>query len=269
MKIIHFLQNSSDFEVFVQYLKDIGTQIFSLSKQAISYDNVQFTNNCCSTYFLNSNIQKEFIVDRAKYTENDFNIKLSTPYQIDSYWQLGRICLYNEQQVSATDLKIFQKLVKYIKVNYRLSEDKKFYIGRGIYKDWLEYKVNFLTLFFYKTIKTNPQTFDFEVFKKDIEKKGYIVRTDGVDIRRTNNEDSITDIDGYVIFSKECCVTTRLVARKEYYSNNSQCVFAVKNRRNEISFIIDNRLFLYDCKSILKLYEYIQLYLSSPEKIDF
>lgn len=236
MKVIYFLQNPCDFECFVDYLKDYSLQLHHPSNHMFCSSTPTHDCDKCSTYYISHtyNSDQTAGIDTESLTSTP--IKFVTSYKIDSYWQLGRIVLTTP--CSKTDVEVYKKIVNYIKNNYALSDDKMFYIGANMYNDWLNYDVNFLSLFSYEEMIIDSKAFDFNHFRNYILEQGYIIKGDGLDIR-TPHDESIAE--GYVIFSNECNLITRISARRQYYTCNSQCVFLQKNR-DKYTFTIDKRL---------------------------
>ncbi len=247
MKAIYFIQNEHDFLEFIECAKGCNFALKTSRNMPLKYD-----SQICLTCYITDGAGPVL----TNESNGNEKIKFCTSYQISSYWQLGRIVLFEPS--SEHDLRIYQTIIKYIKKHYLLSSDKMFYIGPGMYEDWLNYKVNFPSPFFYQKIVTPTSGFDFDHFRKYITGRGYILKGDGLDIRRPLDESIAV---GYVIFSDECNLYARVAARKEYYTCDSQCVFVRKNKKG-YTFITDNRLLSPPFMPVYNLCEQIKVYLS-------
>ena len=250
MKVIHFLQNNCDLTAFADYIEACNFVLKKSVNMPLEYE----SQRCLTCYITDS--AGSVLTNESNENEK---VKFCTSYQIDSYWQLGRVVLFEPS--SEHDLSIYQTITKHIKKHYLLSGDKQFYIGPGMYEDWLNYKVNYLSPFFYQKIVIPASGFDFDHFRKHVTERGYTLKGDGLDIRHPLDE-SIAD--GYVIFSDECNMYTRVVARKEYYTCNSQCAFLHKNRKG-YTFIADNRLLFPPFMPVYNLWDQIKIYFSTKK----
>ncbi len=172
----------------------------------------------------------------------------------------GYIILYVNSADKTPESEAFRKIVKFIKKEYVLSSDKKYYIGAGIYDDWFHYKVDTQLMFSYQSIKTDISIFDFGDFRKYIESCGYTVKGNGLDVRRISDE---SNVDGYIIFSDNCLLKTITTARKVFYTPNSQCVFLHLKQGGKIEFVIDTRLLSGSCEEIERLKNCILEFLST------
>ncbi len=197
--------------------------------------------------------------------EDDFRLKIVMPNQKNYHWMFGYIILYINPNDQIPESEAFYKIVKFIKKEYVLSTDKKYYIGKGIYDDWLHYKVDTQLMFSYQSIKMNSSIFDFCNFRKYIEACGYTVKGNGLDVRHTYDESNVNE---YIIFSDNCSLKTITIARKVFYTPNSQCVFLRLSRRGKIEFVIDSRLISGSCEEIIRLKNSILVFLSTLENVN-
>lgn len=257
MKIIYFLQNSCDFKAFVDHLNSSNLLLQPSLNHTTHYSISEYDCDKCSTYYIapENNLNQIDNPDISSMASG--SIKFVSSYKIDSYWELGRIVLTTP--CSKTDSEVYRNIVKYIKKNYILSDDKMFYVGVNMYSDWMNYEVDCLSLFSYQKVTVDSTNFNFNHFRDYISNQGYTVKGNGLDIRRPLDE-SIAD--GYVIFSDECNVITRIAARKEYYTCNSQCIF-LRKKRDKYTFIIDKRLLSPPFAPIENLYNMINNFLES------
>ena len=256
MQTIYFLQNSLDYKIFLDYLRSINVLLCTTSGEICSIYDPNFNHCRGCIYYIVDGTNNHGAVGGESATAKEKGIEFLPSYQIDSYWQLGLLSLRTSS--ASTNSSIFKAIIKYFKKNYILSTDKKFYIGVGMYDDWLNYKINFLSLFRYQKINVDYSTFDFKHFKDYISQKGYIVKGDGLDIRKPYDESLA---DGFVIYSNECKVITRICARREFFTCNSQCIFLIRDRK-KYSFIIDERLLSPSFEPIFNLRDLIISYLS-------
>lgn len=264
MKKVYFVQNKDDEAVFFEFLKsledDISPYIPSFSNKKWRYTKTNFTDmlleNCQDGYIY---LRKGSDADIILY-EDDFQMKIVMPNQTDYHWMFGYVILYADKTDKTPESAAFRKIKKFIKEKYVLSTDRMYYIGSGIYDDWLHYKIDTQLMFSYQSIRMDNSIFDFSEFRKYIEACGYTVKGNGLDIRRTYDE---SNVDGYVIFSDNCLLNTITVARKIYYKPNSQCVFLNLWHGKQIEFIFDNRLLSGSCEEIVRLKNFILEFLST------
>lgn len=266
MKRVFFVQNKDDEASFFEFLKsledDISPYLSSFANKKWTYTETDFAD-----------IQPEIQPYRYIYLrkrsdedtilcEDDFPMKIVMPDQTSYHWMFGYVILYGGTDGKTAESEAFRKIAKYIKKEYVISSDKQYYIGPGIYNDWLNYKVDCQLMFSYQSIKADKSIFDFDGFRKYMEARGYTVKGDGLDMRRTYDESNIT---GYVIFSDNCLLDTITTARKIFYKPNSQCAFLYLRHPKTAEFVIDVRLLSGSCEEIARLKDCILEFLAMAE----
>lgn len=154
------------------------------------------------------------------------------------------------EEYSTQEMRIFTAIKKYIRQNYKLSKDKSYYIGPGIYSDWLQRKHRLPVLFEYDEIIVQEQDVE-EVFAY-IENKGFVIRANNTRLRNISNwnlnEDSLVICDNINKLNNLIIRNTII-----HYDYNSICIFVYKNvKRKQYRFVMDKRI---DLSSNIMLFE--------------
>ena len=261
---IQFLQNQTDIISFLRFIQNQDVSIYTSKGEKIGSDCILDDNCIGKIYYF---ISKETRID-SQYFFQEIELGLSyiefcPSFKTGQYWQLGGIFISENTIRSNCKLfALFKKIKKYIKDNYILSDDKMFYAGEAIYNDWLYYKAKFLSLIKFEKIQICCNSFEFCSFCAFLENMGYKIFCNGLDIRESRYD---CNCDEYVIFSSNCNVEKRIVARKEYYTNDSQCIFIQRKKNKGYTIIVDKRLLSHSCQEIVQLYELIKEYLNTLE----
>lgn len=133
----------------------------------------------------------------------------------------------------------FFNIKKHIKKTFRLSQDKSYYIGIGIYEDWCNGKYCFPTLFKYQNFYAEEKHID-ELFAKILD-KGFIIRNNNSRLRNLNNLDLSSK--EFVIFSKKSqMIKTILNKNTIRYEFGSECIFVFEREKNIWEFVLDERI---------------------------
>lgn len=140
---------------------------------------------------------------------------------------------------------VFNSLKKHIVKEFKLSQDKSCYIGRGIYEDWWNYKYLFPFPFAFESFCVSKEKLNL-IFD-GLTQNGYQIRNNNVKISHMDDTDTLSD--SIVIFDKETELKPRIVKRKYIrYDYGQECIFVIK-RKKCYEFILDKRI---DCKSYEK-----------------
>lgn len=171
------------------------------------------------------------------------------------YLQNGTI--YYDDKANPEAKHVFNDIRKYIRGKYRLSKDKKYYIGPYIYEDWLQDKHNFPVLFDYDEIIVIDQNIE-GVFIAAIN-CGFAICANDVRLRSIN-EWSINDES--LIICTDVSKLHRSIIRRSFvhYSYGSDCIFIYKDaKQKQYRLILDKRIDTIEQGKLTGFFEDIQL----------
>lgn len=132
---------------------------------------------------------------------------------------------------------VFTAIKKHIKSTYMLSQDKAYYIGPEIYKDWKNERYCFATLLKYSSFYVEADKLK-ELFD-NLVIQGYIVRNNNVKLGRMHDIDLSSDT--FVIFTEKSNMLTTILRKNTIrYEFGSECIFVFEKKRMFLSLFLMN-----------------------------
>ena len=241
--MICFYQNYYDLLCFVQYIQSLGAIILSPNG-----DNVDIfkSDEDYSLKLYRIVLKGEEDIDKTFNDRRRSFIEFTTVFPSFMGLQCGKISIYKGIQDDSKELKIFyNKIIKYIKKNYLLSDNKGFYVAPNFYKDYIAYRVTIVPFVKRKFIEKIWDPLSFDAFISLILNKGYVIEEYGKDVRDRRQENIDLNAEGYVLYTLGANLDTIVRARKKYFSANSECIFLfVEKSKNtcQYCFYMDDRL---------------------------
>lgn len=220
-KIIYIYLNNDDLTLLLKELS--FNEIVIYNKDGLKVDKISAISNGIEKYYLGK--------EEKKYIE-------FTPCWFSANY-LQEACFYTEKTDEPEGKNLFNQLKKYIRLNFRISSDKSYYIGNQIYQDWLHNKYCFPVLFEYQKFCIENNRLN-ELFD-DVIKEGYSIRNNKVRLRNINNID--LGADSFVIFKENTDLITTII-RKSFisYEYGSDCLFVYKrDKKKQIEILLDQR----------------------------
>jgi len=223
--------------IIYAYLNDydlsIVIDIFS-KFNILCCDNVKAITNHITKYYFSNNEQTCIKFIPCFYTLNRL--------------QCASFCVENDDLILNS---AFTAIKKHIKSTYMLSQDKAYYIGPEIYKDWKNDKYCFSTLLKYSSFYVEEDKIK-ELFDNIVE-KGNIVRNNNVKFGKMHNID--LSAETFVIFTEKSNMLTTILRKNTIrYEFGSECIFVFKRKRNIYEFILDERLYNISDSAIVDLF---------------
>ena len=273
------LQNQDDVSWFTQYLLQTGAKFFRICDgQEVSPNDIRAYGNMerYAILFDVGSMQKlrrsfySYIHEQA-YIEYDpcYRIKgeVRSGYVYQSHIQPGRICFVDESLQNNSSLDTtYLKIVKHIKTNYTLSDDKRVYIGTGFLREWYEFRVSTICSLQFKRLQMEGDENTLLQMFARIREKGYIVEVCGEKIY----EESVFNVSAECFFVHRGVAPMEIRSRKKYFSCDTEgCFIYRKKNKAGIRYIIDfdRRFLLNNNSNMSELYVIISSFLSSRETI--
>lgn len=232
MKSIYFYADQTDLTKMLIYLQ-------SMQIKFISYYGVQLNPN---EYHFDWNGELFFVVPETKSQINiskkhlffddkvEDHIQLQTPYNPKGELptlQCGSFHLQIYESNPAL-LHQFNLIIKYIKGNYTLSDDKHYYVAPSIGNSWLKNELQFPELFKYKELRICLTDQEIENILQIVNSQGFDMIENGKDIR----DNSALDYgkESYVICLPAAKMYAGIASRRKYYLPGSECIFLYKRK---------------------------------------
>lgn len=267
------LQNQEDVSWFTQYLLQTGAKFFRICDgKEVSPNDIRAYGNMerYAILFDVESMQKlrgsfhSYIHEQA-YIEYDpcYCIKgeARSGYVYQSHIQPGRICFVDESLQNNSSLNtIYLKIVKYIKTNYTLSDDKRVYIGTGFLREWYEFRVSTICSLQFKRLQMEGDENTLLQMFARIREKGYIVEVCGEKIY----EESVFNVSAECFFVHRGVAPMEIRGRKKYFSCDTEgCFIYRKKNKAGIRYIIDfdRRFLLNNNSNMSELYVIISSFL--------
>ncbi len=254
MKHIEFLQQESDLMVFLKYIKTLDVQIYTYNGKVVDFDNTVVDVFCNRIYYISSN---HFIPQLSTHKGNTWIENSEQCIEVDTTIKTqknlyipGAIAIPTPAQ--ATELfDVYKLIVKYIKSNYTLSDDKVFYVAPQMFNDWQEKKVSFH--FFVQRVKFDVPValLDNTLFCKFLDYNKYLWTKDGY--------------ESYIIYQHGAKLFSYGYIKNPNYFPESECVFVQKATSSHnpiIRFIADKRHFDNKDSNVERLFNDIKQYCS-------
>lgn len=222
-KIIYTYLNDNDMRLLLK--QSFFDEIVIYNKDGFRIEKIPAISIGLEKYYLGN--------DRNKYIR-------FIPGWRDANNRLQEAHFYAEMFDEQEGKKLFNQLKRYIRLNYKMSSDKSYYIGKGMYQDWLNHKHCFPVLFEYQEFCIEDSRLN-ELFDEVI-KEGYCIRNNNVKLRNVDNIDLAAD--SYVIFKEDAdLITTTIRKRFICYEYGSDCIFVYKrDKKKQIAVQLDQRL---------------------------
>lgn len=234
-KVIYVYLNDNDLSIILKLLSEKGLSTYS-EDWAIVND-VRAISEGIETFYIG-------------YNQNHF-IRFSSSFYTGN--QIQEAFFYIAGKEDAVLWKAFSQLKTYIRKNYILAKDKTYYIGPGIYQDWLNKKYYFPVLLQYDEFVVDEK--NIEKLFDELLKDGYLVKTNYVRLRNIDVID--LNADSFIVCTKTSNLLSTVVRKKMlYYEYGSECIFAYK-RKTKFVFQLDNRLRDDPSSQIVLLFEKI------------
>ena len=148
---------------------------------------------------------------------------------------------YTEGDGSNKDaFALFSRLKKYVLNHFERSQDQSFYIGPGIYRDWLENKYRFPVLFRYNKCALTAEA--AHALFASLRARGFLIKVNDARLRNIDTFDE--NADKYVIFDEKANMITRLIRTSFlHYEFGSECIFVYKSEKTQMyEFLLDTRV---------------------------
>lgn len=221
-RTIRFYLNDDDLAVILDLLSERGMTFYDKNKKiveelyAISHDISIFYMSCNNSSF----------------------IEFAPCFYTLKYLQCASFHIESEEdsELSAA----FSLIKKYIRQTYMLSQDKTYYIGPGIYQDWLNRKYYFPILLKYQELVVDEN--DMEAIFNDILSESYIIKTNNVRLRNIDVID--LSAESFVIFAESSKISTTIIRKSIVrYEYGSDCIFVYRIKKSkECVFQLDKRI---------------------------
>ena len=237
-KILYAYFNNKDLYDFFEFIENQRIPIIAKSRSSIK--ELQAISTDLSTLYIP--------------TCESNNIEITMCHYAGYFLQPGSIRI--DEVLTSQDKNVFTTIKKYIHKRYKLSKDKSYYIGPGIYSDWLNRIQKFPVLFEYDEITVFEQ--DIKDVFASISKKGFVIRANNVRLRSIN--DWTFDDESFVIFDS-INKLSKVIFRKTivHYDYESICIFVYKDsKRKRYKFILDKRIDEVTENKLIELYEGIR-----------
>ena len=257
---LYIYQNKTDMIEFSHFLRTNDIELYSYYGEPLDIGDYQYHNGRELFYIANErpiSIQK----NKRYIAEGMDCIEVSTPYETGDSLQSGGIFLFCKNE-NAYLRSIFKTIKKFIQTNYTISDNKHYYVGPSISRDWFMGKIEFPDLFKRKEIVVTSDVFSLIDFADYIQKKGYILEENGKDIR--NLMELNFHANDYIICKDDMSLIKTVRARRLYFQTGSECIFLSiksKSSKMEYTFQMDARLDTEKHDEIRELFYIIHNYI--------
>lgn len=258
-KRIYLLQNAEDFKKFANHL-------YSL--------NIRFCEERSGEQLQLDKIEEEIFGKNYSIVtmEGQAFCEYSTCLKIGKFINPGCIaleCNYSKWDSKSIFKTLYDKILKFIKQNYILSDAKTEYVGKSFFKDWWEFKVSVIDSIKVSAIKFGNDESDLQNLFDYLESLGYNIESQENDIRdniRLNYNASI-----FFIYRDADKAVAQIRARKRFFSVDSEGCFLYKAREfnrkyNKIQF--DARFLDGRHSDVIKLYKDIILFMKNEYELN-
>ena len=149
----------------------------------------------------------------------------------------------------------FLKIKKHIKLMYTLSPDRFYYIGPGIYQDWIDNKYCFPTLF--KYLSFNVDSRNLQLLFDDILNSGNLIKVNNVKLSNIDTIDLFAE--SFVIYTNNSKMSTTILRKNTIrYEFGSECIFVFRRKYEKFEFVLDHRVYSGSNYKLIKLFESIE-----------
>lgn len=221
-KSIHIYINDEDLLLIQKFLSEKG--IFVYDKNNLKVDKVPAICEGLEAFYLSHN-KDEYI----EFTPCFYTMGCLQP------------AFFYMENLNNNDMKIiFKQIKKNIRQNCRISYDKSYYIGPGIFQDWISKKYCFPVLFQFEEFYVDEGKIE-ELFA-DVLKAGNVIRGNNVRLRNIDFID--LNADSFIIFRGEAELVTTIIRKSIIrYEYGSDCIFVYRKvRTRQLVFQLDQRL---------------------------
>lgn len=239
-KIVYVYQNDNDLSLILNLLFEKG--IYFYNEEKIKVDKVQAICNNVTNFYISCN-QEHFI-------------EFSPSFYTLNWLQAASFYIDSEEDSDLYD--VFKQIKKYIQRTYRLSQDKSYYIGQGIYQDWLEKKYCFPVLFEYEEFLVDES--DMKSLFNAVLEAGSTIRTNNARLRNIDVID--LDAESFIIFKDDAKLLTTIVRKSIIrYEYGSDCIFVYKRKKTkQYAFQLDKRIVDDFSSNTSMLFEKIKMF---------
>lgn len=261
-KCIRFLQNKEDFMCFCKFIYENKLKLFDFHAVEQKSDDL---TTCMQRQALRilPDFDEPKIVQVGKYSifsEDSDYIEFNPCMEREGIFYEGSIILHESNvSVGQTTVSSFEKIKKYIKGSYKLSDDKICYIAPYFYREWKRRNIATNFLIEREELKVLRSDYNRNDLIKFLSDNNYIILSES-DCRKPL--DLAADV---LVFVPKCYMYTlniKIDSRIQHISRNARCVFLISDKCHDI-FLVDKRLIYENDDIIIKLFSIIKDYLIS------
>ena len=191
-KSVYFYQSEADFLQFVNYINSLDVKIYTYYGDVFDVAAYKYDCNQRYLFYILENAP-ENASKKCHWVKDNINfIEICTQFNTGVFLQCGSIAV-NVNNKDNYVLHIFELIKKYIKTNYSISDDKMYYVGVNIASEWNERKIEFPNLFKRNEIIVKSGQFSFKNFVRFTQKKGYLIKENGEDVRKSGDLNLLGD----------------------------------------------------------------------------
>ena len=235
-KAIYIYLNDEDLLEIVNLLEAKKVSIYNEEK--LETNHIQAVSNGLRWFYIGSS--------------DHFNIKFIPCFYSAKYLQCASFCLISKDDVFCR--KIFTFIKKHITRNYKLSGDKSYYIGPGIYREWLNRKI--ILPVFFECSKFSVNEDDIPYLFDEILSEGYKIKTNNVRIRDIDVIDF--KAESFVVFNQSYSPIVNIIGKNIIrYEYGLDCIF-VNRKNHQYVFCLDARIVFDQNSTLPSLFEKIK-----------
>ena len=245
-RIIHIYLNDKDLLEIVQLLNDNNYSFYTRKGDIVDY--VPAISNTISCFYINHKGETICTNSNVMYTPCCYYSK---------YLQSGFFSIDNDNSNNLKPKNAFCLIYKHIKNSFILSQDKSYYIGPDIYRDWINKKLCLPVHFSYTEVIIDANDTSIEKFFAKLQNEGFKVITNNSKLKNMDKLD--INAESFIIFKDTSKLSKTIIHKNTIrYEKESECVFVTKKKTKncvQYSFVIDDRIkgeWITNLKNILK-----------------